>query len=559
MLNRPFTAYRGDARYVFVAYAHQDADDVYEHIGWLRDQGVNVWYDEGITPGSEWSQALADRIEGCSRLLYFVTPSSVASAHCRRELSFAETEEKTIIAVHLVPTEVPGGLRLSLNNRQAILRYERSEGSFRSALLAAARDQRPLAVDQRDTDQPVVAGPPPPIVDKPSIAVLPFQTLGGNADQDYLADGVVEAITAGLSCIRSFFVIARNSAFTFKNRVVNVIDIGKELGVSYVLEGSVQRAGERIRITAQLVETSAGSHLWARHYDGTIEDVFDLQDRITERVAGELQPSIRLAEIERSNRKRPQDQGAYDVTMRAMRHVWALEKEECDTALDLLDSALTIDSGYPLALSLAGWCHAQRAVYNWSDDVPGSRARAQRFAERAAELSSNDPLILTVLGTVSTIVRNFGTARVLLERAVMLDPNSSWAWARSGWLETYLDCPENALENFARALRLSPFDPMNFNVYAGMGSAHEVAQRFDKAARHYQRALEERPNAYWVYRHLASALSGAGRMDEAGQAFSMMMQCYPDLTVARVREALLYSDAVLDRMVDNLKALGLPD
>lgn len=395
--------------------------------------------------------------------------------------------------------------------------------------------------------------------DKPSIAVLPFDNMSGEPDQDYLADGIVEAITAALSHIRSFFVIARNSTFTYKGHPTNVRDIGRELGVAYLLEGSVQKAGNRIRITVQLIETEGGAHVWSARYDGTIDDIFDLQDRITEQVAGALQPSIRIAEIERSRRKRPQDLGAYDYAMRAMPHVWALEKEESAKALELLDKALACDPQYPLALSLAGWCHAQRSVYNWADDIAQSQAQALTLAERAAELSGDDPLVLAVLGTVHTFVRNHGTARVLLERALAIDPNAAWAWSRLGWLDNYSDRPERALEKFERALRLSPLDPMNFNNYVGMASAHEVAQENDKAAALYRRALEERPHANWIYRNLASSLSGAGRMEEAKEAYVQMLRSYPELTVSRLRQAMVFSAASLDRMVDNLRKLGLPD
>ena len=404
-------------------------------------------------------------------------------------------------------------------------------------------------------------GPQPALVlpNKPSIAVLPFDNLSVNQEQDYLADGIVEAITAALSRIGSFFVIARNSAFTYKGRATNVRDIGRELGVAYLLEGSVQTAGNRIRIIVQLIETESGMHVWATRHDGTLDDIFDLQDRITEQVAGALQPSIRIAEIERSRRKRPQDLGAYDYAMRAMPHVWALEKEESSKALELLDKAMAIDPEYPLALSLAGWCHAQRSVYNWAEDIAGSQAVALKLSERAAELSGDDPLILAVLGAVHTFVRNHGTARVLLDRAVALDPNAAWAWSRLGWLENYSDRPERALENFERALRLSPLDPMNFNNYVGMGSAHEVAQDYDKAVALYRRALEERPHAMWIYRNLASSLSGAGRMEEAQKAYAEMALSYPDLTASKLKQAMVFSTPFLDRMVGNLRKLGLPD
>ena len=395
--------------------------------------------------------------------------------------------------------------------------------------------------------------------DKPSIVVLPFDNMSAEAGQDYLADGIVEAITAALSCIRSFFVIARSSAFTYKGRAINARDVGKELGVAYLLEGSVQKAGNRLRIIVQLIETEGGAHVWSSRFDGAIDDFFDLEDRITEQVAGALQPSIRIAEIERSRRKRPQDLGSYDYTMRAMPHVWALEEEESAKALELLEKALAIDPQYPLALSLAGWCHAQRSVYNWADDIAKSQAMARSLAERAAEMSGDDPVILSVLGAVHTFVRNFGTARVLLERAIALDPNAAWAWSRLGWLENYSDQAERALEDFERALRLSPLDPMNFNNYAGMGAAHHVAQDYDKATALYRRALEERPHASWIYRNLASSLSGAGRVEEAKQAYAEMMRSYPDLTVSKFKQAMVFSPAVLNRMAESLRKLGLPD
>ena len=335
--------------------------------------------------------------------------------------------------------------------------------------------------------------------------------------------------------------------------------VGKELGVRYVLEGSVQKAGGRVRITVQLIDVTSGAHVWADRVDGTLEDVFDLQDRITERVAGALQPSIRLAEIERARRKRPQDLGAYDYTMRAMPLVWVLEKSASGEALELLDQALAIEPEYPLALSLAGWCYAQRSVYNWTDDIDSARSNALRHAEKAAELGSDDPLILAVLGAVHCFLRNHGTARVMLERAVTLDPNAAWAWSRLGWVENYSDRPERAVAHFERALRLSPLDPMNFNNYVGMGSASEVAERYDDAVALYRRALQERPHADWILRNLVSALAGAGRMDEAAVEFKRLMAAYPDLTVTKFKKAMVFSPATLDRMGANLKKAGLPE
>jgi adenylate cyclase len=245
--------------------------------------------------------------------------------------------------------------------------------------------------------------------------------------------------------------------------------------------------------------------------------------------------------------------------MRAMPHVWTLERDESTKALELLEKALTIDPEYPLALVLAGWCHAQRAVYTWVDDIVGSQAIARSLAERAADLSGDDPLVLAVLGAVHTFVRNHGTARVLLERAVSLDPNCAWAWSRLGWIENYTDRPDKAIENFECALRLSPMDPMNFNNYVGIGTAHEILEEYDEAAALYRRALVERPNAVWIYRALAAVLSGAGLIEEAEQALAEVLRNYPDLTISKIRQAMVHSDAALDRMAENLRRLGLPD
>ncbi len=394
--------------------------------------------------------------------------------------------------------------------------------------------------------------------DKPSVVVLPFDNMSAEPGQDFLADGIVEAVTAALSCIRSFFVIARSSAFTYKGRATDARAIGKELGVAYLLEGSVQKMGNRLRIIVQLVETEGGAHVWSSRYDGSVDEFFDLQDRITEQIAGALQPSIRLAEIERSRRRRPQDLGSYDYTMRAMPHVWSLEKEESARALELLDKALAIDPEYPLALALAGWCHAQRSVYNWAEDIADSQSKARSLAEQAATLSADDPLVLAILGAVHTFVRSFGVARLLLERALALDPNCAWAWSRLGWIENYEDKPDKAIEHFERALRLSPIDPMNFNNYVGIASAHEVSEKYDEAAMFCRRALQERPHASWIYRNLASSLAGAGRVEEAKQAFAEVMRHYPDLTVTKFKQAMVFSPTTIDRMARHLQSLGLP-
>jgi adenylate cyclase len=408
--------------------------------------------------------------------------------------------------------------------------------------------------------QPAISGSPAiTLPDKPSIVVLPFDNMSGDREQEFFADGMVESITAALSRIRSFFVIARNSAFTYKGKAKDVREIGRELGVAYLLEGSFQKSGERVRITVQLIEIASGLHLWAEKYDGVISDIFELQDRITEQVAGAMQPSIRLAEVERARRKPPQELGAYDYAMRAMRHVWMLERSEAAKGLELVEKALEIDPEYPLALALAAWCWAQRSVYNWTDDIGLAQAKALALAERAANLSHDDPLILTVLGAVHNFGRNYGTARVLLERAISLDPNSAWTLSRLGWLEVYADRPQSARPYFERAIRLSPMDPMNFNNYVGIASSYQVEGNDEAAAENFQRALGERPNAFWIHRNLAPSLLAVGREAEARRSLAALTAAYPDMSVEKFRRAMVFSPRVLDRICDLLRRLGIPE
>jgi len=261
----------------------------------------------------------------------------------------------------------------------------------------------------------------------------------------------------------------------------------------------------------------------------------------------------------RSRRKRPQDFGAYDFTMQALPHCWSLEQEATTIALDHLEHALEIDPDYPLALSLTAWCHAQRSVYNWTDDIVATKALALEMAERAANISSDDPLVLSVLGTAHTIVRNYGKARILLERAVSLDANSAWAWSRLGWLEVYADNYYASLPHYEKAQRLSPFDPLIFNTYVGMAAAYEGAGEYAKSVEYFERAIQERPKAGWIYRSYAVVLLDAGKVEEAKVAFAKVMELYPDLTIEKFRQAMVFSPKFMERVLKNMRTLGLPE
>ncbi len=395
--------------------------------------------------------------------------------------------------------------------------------------------------------------------DRPSIAVLPFNNMSGGPEQEHFADGIVEDITAALSRVRSFFVIARNSAFAYKGRSVNLRQISRELGVRYVLEGSVRRSGNRVRIAAQLIDATTGAHLWADHYDGVVEDLFDFQDQITASVVGAIQPSIRAAEIERAKRKRTENLDAYDLVMRALPQIWSLDRESNQEASALLEEALRLDPNYPLARSLAAWCHGQKVVYNWTDDPDRERQVALRQAQAAATLASDDPFSLAVLGAALTITREYRRAGAVLDRALALDPNSAWAWNRSGWLHNYQDDPETAIKHFERSLRLSPFDPMAFNCDMGIGAAHFIAGRYEESIKWQEKALLSHPSAAWIHRNLAPAYALAGQLGKATESVRELLRDYPGLRISDITMALVFSKEVLDRIAEGLRLAGLPD
>ncbi len=388
--------------------------------------------------------------------------------------------------------------------------------------------------------------------DKPSIAVLPFQNMSGDPEQEYFADGMVEEITAALSRVRSFFVIARNSTFTYKGKAVRVQQVSQELGVRYVLDGSVRKARDRVRITAQLIDALTGNHIWSDRYDGSIEDIFELQDRITESVVGAIHPSILLAEIERTKRKRPENLDAYDYVLQAFPHVWALDPTANTIALNHLNRAIEIEPDYPLALSLAAWCQAQKVVYNWTPALDEAKAEGLRLARLAGDMQNDDPLVLTMLCAAHSVVGDLDTASALIEKALALDPNS-------GWLNTYLIRPDVAIEHFQRAIRLSPFDPMNFNCLIGIGNAHFAAERYEEALSWWRKGMLERPDLTWPLRPMAACLGLLGRISEAHEAVRRLRQGYPDITISKIMAIVPHRGDYACRYAEGLRRAGLPE
>jgi len=412
-----------------------------------------------------------------------------------------------------------------------------------------------VAPRAQTVSEPVVM----PQSSRPSVVVLPFDNMSGEADQAYFADAVVEEITATLSRIKDFFVIARNSAFAYKGRAVDVRQVGKELGVRYVVEGSVRRVGERVRITTQLVETETGAHIWSTKVDGAVSDLFDLQDKVAAEVASAIQPSIRRVEVERARSKRPETLAAYDLVMRALPHLWAHRASDNTDAIDYLAKALQLEPGYGLAAALGAWARGQQVAYTWSTDIAVDRREGERLIEVATQTVGDDPTALVALASaMMTLGGDVRQASMFTERALQLDPNSAWGWMRRGYGHVYMGNADDALKAFEQSARLSPLDPFAFSVHLGMGLAHFAAGRPDRAIDLARQALAERPGLTWPYRDLATYYSAAGKTEQARDALEKFMALRPVTSAASLRDGLRFMEpGLLDRYVTGLERAGL--
>ncbi|WP_206454662.1 adenylate/guanylate cyclase domain-containing protein [Aurantimonas marina] len=395
----------------------------------------------------------------------------------------------------------------------------------------------------------------------PSIAVLPFDNLSNNAERDSFIEGMVEEITASLSRVREFLVIARHSAYAYRGRSLDVRAIATELGVRYLLEGSVRFAGERMRVSLRLVDGETAMQIWSDRIEAEVADVFEVQDHIAELVSGALHPTIRQAEVDRSRRKAPESLVAYDLVMRALPHLWAHRRDENIRAIALLGEALTLEPDNGRAAAICAWAHAQHIVYNWSEDFAAERAAGRAHLEATAGQIDDDPLALTAAATAIMLTDGaLDRANALIDRALDIDVNHAWAWTRRGFARVYAGRPDEAFACFERSMRLSPRDPFSFNSIVGMGLSHFSAGRPAEAARWTRRALVEKPGMTWPLRDLATFLASAGEMDEARRALLAFLAIRPDVTAAAVRDALHFMEpALLDRYVGGLLAAGLRD
>ncbi|SFU44251.1 winged helix-turn-helix domain-containing tetratricopeptide repeat protein [Pseudoduganella namucuonensis] len=438
-------------------------------------------------------------------------------------------------------------------------------GGQQRVIRTVARKGFRFVAEAREVDShdghPSAQPPAPALPAKPSIAVLPFVNLSGDREQDYLADGVVEDVIAALSQYRWLFVVARNSSFTYKGRAVDVKQVGRELGVRYVLEGSWRKANDRVRITGQLIDATTGAHHWAGRFEGVLGDIFALQDRITESVVGAIAPELERAEIERAKHKPTESLDAYDYYLRGVAELHHGSRETIGPALSFFHRAIESDPDFASAHAMAAWCHCWRKINGWMTDRPGEIAEGIRLARRAMELDKGDAVALTRSGhAIAYLARDLEGGIALLDKALVLNPNLAAAIFLGGFLRLWRGETDAAIEHFARAMRLSPLDPELYRMQVGMAVAHLFMGRFDTASSWAERGFRDLPGFLLAAAILAASHALAGRVAEARAAMDHLRRLDPGLRLSNIAEWLpIQRPQDLAILLDGLRRAGLPE
>lgn len=400
-----------------------------------------------------------------------------------------------------------------------------------------------------------------PLPSKPSIAVLPFDNLSGDREQEYFADGMVEEIITALSRFRGLFVIARNSSFAYKGRSVDIKQVGRDLGVRYILEGSVRKAGQRVRISGQLIDTDTGAHLWAERFDGALEDIFDLQDQVTANVVGAISPKLREAEIERAGRKPTERLDAYDCYLRGLAASDQMNKDASDEALRMFNKAIELDPSFSLAYASAALCYAYRKVNGWMANPEQETSEAARLARRAVDLGGDDAVVVCFAGlTLGYVLGDMENGAAFVDQALSLNSNLASAWSGSGWMKLCSGELDTALKHSERAMRLSPFDRGTLLWQAEIGLIHFCARRYADAALCAESALRMQPDYAFGLRVLSASKAMEGHTKEAQNAMAQLRRVDPQLRLSNIDNVISpLQPEHRARYIEGLRTAGLPE
>jgi TolB-like protein/class 3 adenylate cyclase len=469
------------------------------------------------------------------------------------------------VAARLEGLASPGGICISEAVRTAIgkklpLEYEFMGEQQVKNIAAPIRAYRIIVDSETPHATQWTDGTSLTLPSKPSIAVLPFTNMSPDPEQEFFADGVTEDIITALSNVQSFFVIARNSSFTFKGQAVDVKDVGRDLGVRYVMEGSVRRAGNRVRITAQLLDATTGNNVWADRFDRALEDIFELQDEVTENVVGAIEPHLNRAEFERIRGKRPESLDAYDFTLRGLSLMNNLTPGDTTDALELFRKAIDSDSRYARAYVCASWCYRRHVQIRGMTLPEEDKAESIHLAEVALRLDSTDPYVLWQAGMTAGLVgADIEKMNTLIERSLAINANSTRAWSASGILHCILGEPGRAIADAERAIRLSPLDTSMWVAFGILANAHMQLQQHEEAASWARKSVSQHKFNLPAYHALAASCTHLGHQAEAEKAVSQLRELDPELTITRIQQ--IYPVARyqnLNVFLEGLRQAGLP-
>jgi adenylate cyclase len=451
------------------------------------------------------------------------------------------------IAARLEALAEPGGICISAAAHEQV--RDRLDFAFadlgEQQVKNIARPVRVYSIGSRSSGTPVVevqaisATPTPQplaLPEKPSIAVLPFTNMSGDPEQEYFSDGITEDLITALSRLRWFFVIARNSSFVYKSQATDVKQVGRDLGVRYVLEGSVRKGGNRVRITGQLIDAITGNHIWAERYDRDLTDIFALQDEITASVTAAIEPKLLAAEALRTEGRSGENLNAWDSVARALSQFWKLTASDSDAAIAILRSAVERYPNYAPAHSLLAFSLLVSTHVGWAPST-GNRELAADLGQRAVQLDESDPWAYMALGYLAFVDRQTDEAIRRFRTAIDLNPNFAAAYGYVGWALTFDGRSDEAIENLQQALRMSPRDPLNGFFLAGLSAAHYLAGRYSDAVDWARQAVQLRPGILGGHRILCASLAQAGLSDEAHAAMSRLRQLHPDISVAWIKQS----------------------
>jgi adenylate cyclase len=468
------------------------------------------------------------------------------------------------IAARLEGLAAPGGVCISAAVHEQV--RDRLDLAFEDMGDCKVKNiDRPIRAWQwsAETSPPAHAAPVsstrPALPDKPSIAVLPFDNMSNDPDQDFFADGMAEDIITALSRMPWFFVIARNSSFTYKGRAVNVTQVSTELGVRYVLEGSVRKAGTRLRITAQLIDATTGKHVWAERYDRDVLDIFDVQDEVTQAIVSAVAPEFLATEARRARRKDPAQLDAWECVMRGRALLWKQGREDAAEARALFERAIELQPSGEFGTSDLAMVYCLEAFYRWGDSPAESFRKMLETAERAVAADDTDPMALTILSWANIHAHRWNEALPPVERSIELSPNFAPAMGIKGGVLALLGEPERGIESINDAIRLSPRDGFMSFWLMGLFWGYHALERYEEAADVAQRAIRIAPNNPTFRRQLASSLALLGRMDEARVAVQEYLRLEPDHTIADASKVPTKIPEHLDRFVEGLRKAGLPE